>query len=65
MDWQLVLTGAVVLAAALYLGRRTWRTWTARDCGGCGCGKKSAPAAQGQSALISSESLTLRARPRS
>jgi hypothetical protein len=60
-DWQLPLTAAVVAAAALYLARRAWRTWTSRGCGDCGCAKKPAAAEQGGT-LIPPESLTLRPR---
>ena len=65
MGWQLVLVALVVAAAACYLVRSTWRTWSAkRGCGGgCGCGKAAAPAGDGHATLIPAEQLTLRQRP--
>jgi hypothetical protein len=54
----------IVLAAAAYLARRTWRSWTGRatgGCGGCRCAK--APAATGDEArLIRAEEITIRRR---
>ena len=38
MDWQLVVVGVAVLAAAGFVGRATWRTWAKPGCGS-GCGK--------------------------
>ena len=44
MDYQLVVVGAAVLAAAGYVGRATWRTWFGPKAGcGSGCGKCAAP----------------------
>jgi hypothetical protein len=64
MDWQLPLALMIVLAATLYLGRRTWRTWSkrTRGCGGCGCSVKST-AAEGET-LIPAGQLQLRIRAR-
>jgi hypothetical protein len=46
MDWQLPITVFVVLVAAAYVARMTWRAWfssKASGCGGgCGCAAKSA-----------------------
>ncbi len=67
MDWQLVLTMGCVAMAAVYLGRRSWRTWTAKgkSCGGCGsCGSKTAASTPTAAKLISTEMLTARLRGR-
>ena len=67
MDWQLGIVALIVGVAAWYLGRSTWRTWSARKggCGGgCGCATKATPAeANGHATLIPEEQLTLRRRP--
>jgi hypothetical protein len=54
----------IVLAAAGYLLRRTWRTLTGRKAGGCaGCGgARTAAAAERPETLIPAEQLTLRRR---
>ena len=66
MDWQLVIVALMVLVAALYLGRRSWRTWRVSKsgcAGSCGCASKAKPAeSNGQATLIPSEQLTLRRR---
>lgn len=66
MDWQLVLVSLIVLVAAVYLGRRSWRTWrgSKSGCGGsCACASKpKAAEGNGRAALIPSEQLTLRRR---
>jgi FeoB-associated Cys-rich membrane protein len=66
MDWQLVVAILLVVAAAGYLGRQAWRTWTAKKggcAGGCGCGKAAGSAeGNGQAAIIPSEQITLRRR---
>jgi hypothetical protein len=66
MDWQLVLTIGCVATAAVYLGRRSWRTWTARGkgCSGCGCAAKVAASTPTAAKLISAEMLTARLRER-
>ena len=68
MDWQLTVVALSVAGAVVYLGRQTWRTWSAKGCGGCGCGgKKASAGTPGQAAplaLIPVEHLTLRSRSR-
>jgi hypothetical protein len=45
MDWQLLTVGGAVLAAAGYLARSAWQTWSGGKAGcGSGCGKCSTPA---------------------
>lgn len=62
MDTQLLIVGVIVSAAAVYLGRRSWRTWTGKKAGcGKGCDCSGGKAAQ-RPALISSDELTLRMR---
>ncbi|HXG08345.1 MAG TPA: FeoB-associated Cys-rich membrane protein [Gemmataceae bacterium] len=62
MDWQQLLVGLIVTAAACYLGRQAWHAWRDRGAGcGGGCGKTcTSDAANGQAALIPPEQLTLR-----
>jgi FeoB-associated Cys-rich membrane protein len=67
MTWQLIAVLVIVAAAAVYLIRQTWRTWSrkAGACGGgCGCARKTptATGSNGTAALIPSEQLTLRRR---
>ncbi len=64
MSWQLPIAILIVLAAAAYLARRTWRSLTGRKAGGCaGCSCAKVPSApEGQGALIPAERLTLRLR---
>ena len=60
MDPQLLIVSLIVSAAALYLGRRSWRTWTGKKSGcgkGCDCSGTKAGA---RSALISTDELTAR-----
>ena len=62
MDWQLMLVVPAVALAALFLGRRSWRTWFGRS--GCaGCGRASATSGRPRETLIPAEQLTLRRRP--
>jgi hypothetical protein len=68
MDWQLPLVLLCLALAALYVARRTWRTWSGKGAGcggGCKCdgGKAAAPAAQAKP-LIPVEDLTWRLRGR-
>jgi hypothetical protein len=67
MDWQLFIVAALIIGAACYLARQTWRTWSAsrKGCaGGCGCHGKAAPVgADRQVALISAEQLRVRPWP--
>ena len=60
MDWQLLIVGLAVLAAAAYLGRRAWRTWAGKGsgCGSCSCHARAAQTAP-RATLIPSEQLTL------
>lgn len=44
MDWQGLLSGAIVLAAAGYVGLRIWRTVAGRAKAGCGTGCDTCPA---------------------
>jgi hypothetical protein len=64
MDWQLVVVSLVVTVAAFYLGRQTWRMWSARQggCRGCGCGSRKGSEAQEGVTVIPSEQLTVRRR---
>jgi hypothetical protein len=63
MDWQLIAVSGIVLVAAGYLLRQTWRTWSGRKagCGGCGCAKEQSANAT-PAALIPAEQLRLRRR---
>jgi hypothetical protein len=64
MEWQIPLVAMIVLAAAAYLARRTWRSLTGRKAGGCAscsCAKPPA-AAEERGTLIPAEQITLRAR---
>jgi hypothetical protein len=61
MDPELLIVLLIVSVAALYLGRKTLRTWRGKGscCSkGCGSGKKS----DARPPLIPSEQLTLRIR---
>lgn len=65
MDWQMPLVGLGVAAAAAYIARRAWRTWTRKGSGcggGCGAGCKTAapPAEGGQGRRIPLEQITVR-----
>jgi hypothetical protein len=61
MSWQLPIVLLIVLAAAAYLARRTWRSLTGRKAGGCaGCGGATSTPPQGQRTLIPEEQLRLR-----
>ena len=64
MEVQLVLTGLIVGLAALYLARRSWRTWSGRRAGcGKGCGDGcAAPKEETPATFIPSSQLTLRSR---
>ena len=58
MEWQLLITVGIVILAASYLVRQTYRSWSARKegCGGsCGCNGKTQISNDGS--LISSEQL--------
>jgi hypothetical protein len=63
MDWQLPITALVVLVAAAYVARLTWRAWfgsKAGGCGGnCGCAGKSA-APKSETILIPANQIKLR-----
>jgi hypothetical protein len=66
MDWQLWGVVLIVLAAAVYLVRQTWRAWSGAKsgCGSCSCAK--VPASDGQTTMIPLEQVKLRPRePRS
>jgi hypothetical protein len=65
LDWQLVLVGLLVAAAAWYLVRASWRTWTAKKggCGGgCGCGRQATAPRRGDRTVIPVQEVTLRRR---
>jgi len=70
MNWQLIAVIVIVAAAAVYIGRQTWRTWSTRkdsSCGGgCGCASKTQASGNtnGAPVLIPSEELVLRRRDR-
>ncbi len=61
LNWQLLLTLAIVAGAAFYVGRAFWRSAHPKkgSCGGCGCSRTPA-VQQSQSPLIDSRSITLR-----
>jgi len=65
MDWQLVAVMVAVAAAALYVARGWWRSWSASKAGcsgGCGCGpKQDSPDTR---TIISTDQLTARLRQR-
>jgi hypothetical protein len=61
MTLQLTLVAIIVAAAALYLARRAWRTWSARGCAG-GCCKT--PAEPASPPLIAADDLLGRVRQR-
>ena len=44
VDWQGLLAGGVVLAAAAYVGVRVWQSVSGRGKAGCGTGCGSCPA---------------------
>jgi len=65
MDWQIVLVSLCLAAAAVYLGRRAWRTWSHRGAGcggGCGCSASATP--KNNDGLIGVDELTARLRSR-
>jgi hypothetical protein len=67
MDWQWVAVAVSVTAAAVYLGRQTWRTWAGRkaSCGNCSCANKTdTTPARTATRLISADELTARLRRR-
>jgi hypothetical protein len=65
MDWQLLLASIAIIAAAVYVSRRAWRTWAhnGSGCGG-GCGsacKSAAPTtSNGATRLIPLDQITVR-----
>jgi len=62
MGWQLAIVCLTVAAAAVYLVRQAWRSWSGRKsgCGGsCGCSNSIEARSDG---LIPAEQLTLRPR---
>jgi hypothetical protein len=61
MTIQLTLVAVAIAAAALFLARRAWRTWSARGCAG-GCCKTTAEAPA--SPLIAADDLLGRMRQR-
>jgi hypothetical protein len=59
MSLQTILVLVIAAAAALYLARVAWRTFTSSGCAkGCGCGPKSEPA----KTLIAPDELLVRVR---
>ncbi len=67
MDWQLPLASFAIAAAAVYVSRQAWRTWThkGKGCGGgCGSGCKSASpsTASAPSRLIPLDQIMVRRR---
>ena len=61
VSWQLIVVSLIVVAAAGYLVRRSWRSWRfpGRGCGGsCGCG--SAKPEENKVHFVPAEQLTLR-----
>jgi hypothetical protein len=69
MPWQMPLVLLVIAAAAVYLARQTWRSWTGTKSGGCGggcgCSKATATESKDGVTLVPVEQVTLRRRPRS
>ncbi|MGH7174127.1 MAG: hypothetical protein ACRELF_16585 [Gemmataceae bacterium] len=63
MDWQLLLVGALVVLALLYLSRQTLRAWRGKGagCGGCKC-SSTAKTPNVAETLIPSEQVRLRRR---
>jgi hypothetical protein len=60
MDWQMSIVVVLIAAAAVYVGRTSWRTWLPPkgQCGGgCGCHQQ---ATNKSDALIPSDQLTVR-----
>lgn len=51
VDWQGLLTGGVVLAAAAYVGVRVWQSVSGRAKAGCGSGCDTCPANKSSDAL--------------
>ena len=67
MDWQLAIVLLIVVAAAVYLVRQTWRTWSGAAGGcrsGCGCARTQAESPESKVTLIPADQLTLRRRER-
>ncbi len=63
MIWQLAIVVLIVGAAAVYLVRQTWRTWSGAGCrGGCGCSRTPVAPPEGKVTLIPADQLTLRRR---
>ena len=62
MSWQEIVVLALVVVAAVYVARQTWREWAGAKKGGCGggCGCASAKPAANEPALV--EQLTVRKR---
>lgn len=59
MSPQTILVSIAAVAAASYLARAAWRTWSGAGCEkGCGCG----PKAEAGPKLIAAEELLARAR---
>jgi len=70
MNGQMLIVIPLIVLAALYVGWRSWRTWTAqgKGCGG-GCGSgcasgKHAAAKEQKPSWIPAEQVTLRIRKR-
>ena len=64
MDWQLAIVLLIVVMAAVYLVRQTWRAWSGASAGcrgGCGCARIPEPP-EGKVTLIPADQLTLRRR---
>jgi hypothetical protein len=66
-DWQLLIVGLIIAAAACYVARSTFQAWRGvRGCGGgCQCPSKADATAANtrHSPLITIEQLTSRLRP--
>lgn len=64
MTWESIVVALIVAAAAGYLIRQTWKTWSKKSgCGGsCGCSSSKDVSAtnEGQITLIPSEQIILR-----
>jgi hypothetical protein len=65
VDWQLGVAAMLVVLAAAYVARATWRTWhpPAGGCGG-GCCGKAAPAVSGATFIPAGQLGLLRRPPR-
>jgi hypothetical protein len=67
MTWQTLIVAFLVMAAAAYVIRRTWRTWNGASSGcgrGCGCAATAKPTngEPGAATFVPVQELSLRQR---